>query len=720
MGILAEVCVPEILPHINNPDNHKFPLSRFPSEMASELAAGRPYGGPVHQVLQSRPTLLEAFLNQRNPLLSFELFPIFDRDRWWGSIGFDDCDEPRSWHEQEVVILRTAAEMIGNTVQRWQAEEHLHETLSRLEERVKERTIEIAQTNTDLREEIQERKRFQDELEERLEIERTLANISVRLLSPMDLIPAIQKTLEDVGRIAGADRVVFNQLSHRLNNTVAELIEWHAPDIPPIHENLARYLDITYQWFRHHFEGSRSIYIQDLSNIPDGSQSDKETFNADGINSLLLIPVLLDDNLAGVIACSNPQLPIFKSSENIHTTEVIASMLSGLLYREMLLNTLEEKVAERTRELSAFFDMAILAGEAEELSDIMQSALVKIMETSASEAAVIHLYDEDQKVMRLNAQRGLSRDVLAQLQKIHLDEAMMSWIKDGGDDILLPDAALLPAAFEIPLFLSASHIALRARGKLQGLLSCYRLSDRPFSHYQEVFLNAICEQLGMAVENHRLRLKAEEVATIQERQRLARELHDAVSQSIYSLTLFARSGRDALDAGDRAKLQDSLAQIETNSQIALKEMRLLLYQLRSLALTEGGLVQAIESRFGLVERRLGIQASIHIDESLEFDTEAEQELFRLLTEALNNVLKHAAASQVSVSMLSENDHIALVVSDNGSGFDPAGAFDGMGLQNIRDRVSALGGRMDISSQPELGTRLRVELPRLSVSPGEGE
>jgi signal transduction histidine kinase len=536
----------------------------------------------------------------------------------------------------------------------------------------------------------------------------------------MDLIPAIQKTLEDAGRIVGADRVVFIQLSNRLDNTVAELIEWHAPAVPPVQENLARYLDTTYPWFRHHFDGSKSIYIQDVSSIPDGSPSDQEMLDASGINSLLIIPVLMDDNLAGAIACSNPDLPRFESSENIHTTEVIASMLSSLLYREVLLNTLEEKVAERTRELSAFFDMAILAGEAEELSDIMQAALAKIMEISASEAAAIHLYDEDQNVMRMNAQRGLPRDVLTRLQKIHLDESAMSWIKDGGDDILLPDTALLPAAFDIPLFLSSSHIALRARGKVQGLLSCYRLSDRPFSHYQEVFLNAICEQLGMAVENHRLRLKAEEIATIQERQRLARELHDAVSQSIYSLTLFARSGRDALDAGDRAKLQDSLMQIETNSQIALKEMRLLLYQLRSLALTEGGLVQAIESRFGLVERKLGIQASIRIDESLEFDTEAEQELFRLLTEALNNVLKHAAASQVSVSMLAENDHIALVVSDNGSGFDPAGAFDGMGLQNIRERVSALGGRMEISSQPELGTRLRVELPRLAVISGEGE
>jgi signal transduction histidine kinase len=227
-------------------------------------------------------------------------------------------------------------------------------------------------------------------------------------------------------------------------------------------------------------------------------------------------------------------------------------------------------------------------------------------------------------------------------------------------------------------------------------------------------LNAIGEQLGLAVENYRLRLKAEEAATIQERQRLARELHDAVSQSLYSLTLFARSSRDAYEDGNQAKLLESLEQVELNSMAALKEMRLLLYQLRSLALEEGGLAQAIQTRFNLVERRSDIDASIRIDEGIDLTDHAEQELFRLLTEALNNSLKHSGAHQVSVMMQIENDQIVLRINDDGYGFNPAHSYSGMGLQNLRQRTATLGGSMDILSQPGSGTQIRVEIPVANV------
>jgi len=121
----------------------------------------------------------------------------------------------------------------------------------------------------------------------------------------------------------------------------------------------------------------------------------------------------------------------------------------------------------------------------------------------------------------------------------------------------------------------------------------------------------------------------------------------------------------------------------------------------------------------LVERRLGIKASVNVDESIGLTPQAEQELFRIVTEALNNALKYARASQVHVTLQSEKDQAVLEVQDNGSGFDPTGAFAGMGLQNMRERTYALGGHMVISSQPGSGTRIRVEIPQLNILAGEG-
>jgi len=551
-------------------------------------------------------------------------------------------------------------------------------------------------------------------------IESTLAKISARLLSPMELKAAIQETIADLGLIMQASRVALIQFPASSTKAISEVIEWHALGTLPLPNELERQLNSTYPWFRNQLDGNKTVYIKDLSALPEAAHSLAELLTGREADSLLLLPLIMDFRLAGVIACSNPHLSASKISENIQSGEVVASMLGSLLHREALLNTLEDKMAERTRELSAFFDLAMLSGEAQEISDIMQPALVKIMEINACEAALIHVYEEDQRSLKLVAQRGFPKRYLSQLQRISLDESMMAWIEDvgSGDGFDSSVTPVVPEVFAFPEYHSASRILLRARGRTQGFLSCYWLADVPFNPYQVTFLSAIGEQLGMAVENYRLRLKAEEVATIQERQRVARELHDAVSQTLYSLTLFARSGRDALDVGDQTKLLDSLEQVEMNSLAALKEMRLLLYQLRSLALEEGGLVQAVESRFNLVERRLGIQADINMGPRVELTGQVEQELFRLVTEALNNTLKHAGASRVSVSLQLENDQVVLVVSDNGRGLDPSRVNIGLGLQNMRERASALGGRFEIVSQPGGGTQIRVEIPQLHMQPWE--
>lgn len=719
MGILAEACAQEIQPHLNNPVNQKFPWSRLPMEMFASLGAGRPHGGPVERVFASTPLLLEAFLNQTRPLLSIQTLPIFLNDQWWGFIGLDDCESPRKWDEDEILMLRTAAEMIESTFRRWAAEKSLRETLENLEQRVYERTIELTQANTELRHEIHERQRFQDELEERLEIERTLANISTRLLSPLEVSEAMNEILADLGAIMQASHVVFTWLLKDSIEMPEEIIVWHAPQAQSLSNNLAISMNAGNNWLGSLLDSQQSVYLEDLPEHPINRQADLHQLFGMEVNAMLVTPLYLENHLAGVIACINPKLTKAKILENIQLLEVVAGLLGSLLRREALLNTLEEKVAERTRELSAFFDMVMLAGEAQELSDIMHPALVKVMEISASQAAIIHLFDEDQSAMKLIAQRGFAKEYLSQLQTINLDESLMAWLINSSVDIWSSGSTNHPDAFDIPQFQSDTHIPLRARGKILGLLSCYRTSEITFYPYQVLFLNAIGEQLGLAVESYRLRLKTEEIATIQERQRLARELHDAVSQSLYSLTLFARSGRDAFEVGNQAKLLESLEQVEMNSLTALREMRLLLYQLRSLALEEGGLKQAIKARFDLVERRSGIEASIRIDEGIELNTRAEQELFRLVIEALNNALKHSGASQVSVILEIENHLVVLKVSDNGIGFNPFLAYTGMGLQNMRQRTSTLGGRIDLHSQPGNGTQIRVEIPILNVLAQDG-
>jgi signal transduction histidine kinase/HAMP domain-containing protein len=715
VGMQAEVCAPDIPPHIHNLVNQKTPWSLLPKEMSSALEAGNPYGGPVEQAFASAPTYLENFLHQSPPLLSVQTFPIFYNNQWWGFVGYDDCETRREWDEAEILSLRTASEMIGNTLNRWQAEDYLHDALIHLEERVQERTIELAQTNAELRYENFERKHFQTQLEERLKIEEALAEISARLVSPVQPDVATQKTIADLGQILQANRVVFIETPFGANQMIGEINEWTSPGTPPFQSNWRQNLDLIYTMFQTRSEQNKAIYF-DIVTLPKAAKAERRLLNKMEVDSLIILPVNIENHLTGVIVCSNMNQPMPIIAERIPFGEMVASMLGRMLQRDALLNMLEEKVAERTHELSTLFDMAILSSEAHEISEIMQPALSKVMEISFSEAGLLHLYDNEKHTFELVAMRGIPHELHSKFPTSLSEDLLMEWqasiFEGNGAETFISSTA--PEDFMLAGFQTAIHIPLRARGKNQGLLSCYRQEKITYNPYQISLLNAIGEQLGMVVENHRLRLRAEEVATIQERQRLARELHDAVSQSVYSLTLFARSSRDALEVGDQVKLSDSLEQLELNSLAALKEMRLLLYQLRSVALEEGGLVQALNTRFDLVERKSGIQAFMNIDESIELSNHVEQELFRLITEALNNALKHAGANQVSVSLQTAGDRIVVEVWDNGHGFDLNQVDPGMGLQNMRERTSGLGGCFEIASLPTGGAHIRVEIPSYTL------
>jgi signal transduction histidine kinase len=200
-------------------------------------------------------------------------------------------------------------------------------------------------------------------------------------------------------------------------------------------------------------------------------------------------------------------------------------------------------------------------------------------------------------------------------------------------------------------------------------------------------------------------------AIIAERERLARELHDSVTQSLYSLSLFAEWGEGLLAAGEVQDARERMARIGEISQQALREMRLLLYELRPSALQEDGLVGALESRLAAVERRVGIEADLRTDLAVNLPSHVEECLYRIAQEALNNALKHAEASEVTVRVQADESLVFLEVTDSGVGFDPTIVnSDGrLGLASMRTRARRLGGDLKLISELGQGTTVRVEI-----------
>ena len=207
--------------------------------------------------------------------------------------------------------------------------------------------------------------------------------------------------------------------------------------------------------------------------------------------------------------------------------------------------------------------------------------------------------------------------------------------------------------------------------------------------------------------------RAEELAVVEERSRLARELHDSVTQSLHSSTLLAEAGQRLASSGDIERARGYLIRIGEISQQALKEMRLLVYELRPLALSGVGLVGALQQRLDAVERRSGVEVQLSIEEEIELPENTEEGLYWIAMEALNNALKHANPTTVKVSLSLVEKRaipcIELAIIDDGIGFDPdeKTSEGGMGLVSMKERIDKLGGELTIVSKPGEGTQVKA-------------
>jgi signal transduction histidine kinase len=255
-------------------------------------------------------------------------------------------------------------------------------------------------------------------------------------------------------------------------------------------------------------------------------------------------------------------------------------------------------------------------------------------------------------------------------------------------------------------------VPLVIAGEIYGALVLYYAQPRAFDEEEVSLAVVFADQAALAIENARLHQRAAEAAVVQERARLARELHDSVTQSLYSLTLLAEGWRRLEAAGRLEDADDPLTELGEIAQQALKEMRLMVYELRPPALEQEGLLGALHVRLGAVEQRAGVEARLLAQEIVDLPAPIEEGLYRIAIEALNNALKHASATAVTVHVRADAGRVVLEVVDDGVGFDVAlnAHSPGMGLHTMRERAEELGGTLAIHSAPGKGTSIVARVP----------
>ncbi|MEU1132724.1 GAF domain-containing sensor histidine kinase [Streptomyces sp. NPDC005900] len=233
-----------------------------------------------------------------------------------------------------------------------------------------------------------------------------------------------------------------------------------------------------------------------------------------------------------------------------------------------------------------------------------------------------------------------------------------------------------------------------------------------FTAQDEELLSLLAQHAAIALTNARLYERSRELTIAEERSRLAHELHDAVSQKLFSLRLTAQAAAALVDR-DPSRAKGELHQVAALAAEAADELRAAVVELRPTALDEDGLVATLRTHIQVLHRAHSAQVTFESNGVRALPASQEEALLRVAQEALHNALRHSGAERVTVSLGKRGAGAVLRVTDDGRGFDPMAirrAGRHLGLVSMRDRASGVGGRLTVESEPGKGTTIEMEVP----------
>lgn len=387
--------------------------------------------------------------------------------------------------------------------------------------------------------------------------------------------------------------------------------------------------------------------------------------------------------------------------------------------------SLEKKVAERTHELATLNAIAARVSGSLDLNEIMADALERIMELTGMEHGIAYRIEggEDKAAnagtqaseahLRVMAFRGLPPGFADLADGLPLRQSAAGVAGSRGEPVIWT-LAELPTEEKVRERIAALGveqviaIPLMAKGQLVGSLNLSTNQSRSYPPEQISFLKTIGQQIGVAVENAHLYEKAEETAVTAERSRLARELHDAVTQTLFSANLIA----DVTPSIWKRNPDEGMKNLEELRQLtrgALAEMRTMLLEMRPESLERSDIKSLLTQLADAFIGRVRVPVSLAIQGGCELTHEVKIVFYRVAQEALNNIAKHSGARQVELHLECQPGQMSMLIKDDGLGFDPDSIKpDHLGIAIMRERANSIGAGFKIESQPGQGTTVELD------------
>lgn len=426
--------------------------------------------------------------------------------------------------------------------------------------------------------------------------------------------------------------------------------------------------------------------------------------------SELTVPIIVKGSVIGVLDIQSDRLNDFDQTD----LEFIQSLANqtGIAIENARLYKMARHRAEQFRVITEVSQQITSILDINELLD----RLVKLVQRTFSYYHIeIGLIEGDEIVYYVGAgelweQPGFQ----ANPDRIQVGkEGITGWVAEFGKPLIVPDVGRESRYIHIEGCRTQSELAVPIITNKQviGVLDVEsdRLDD--FDETDLEVMTLLANQAGIAIENARLYKNAKKAAALEERQHLARELHDSVTQSLYGITLYSQAAAGHLAMDHYEQVDRYLDEINETSMEALAEMRLLIYQLRPPVLEKEGLLTALQARLTAVEGRAGVKTHLKAELVDRLPFAMEEGLYHIAQEALNNALKHSHARSVNIALCQNGPVITLEIVDNGIGFDVAKAYQEgkMGLPDMDEHAVELGGRLAVTSEPGKGTRVKVDV-----------
>lgn len=446
----------------------------------------------------------------------------------------------------------------------------------------------------------------------------------------------------------------------------------------------------------------------------------------EGCRSALVIPITAPHIPPAVLIIYRTDVHVFTKAE-IDLATSFANQAAIALEHAILFSLTDAELQKQVRSLSALNRVGHTVSQSLVINDVLDNAMNAVLEVMPADACWIYLQRETESFLRLRAQSGLPGEVAERVRDRHVrhNQGVMGQVAASGEAILLEAADLNPEDWPDDPVISETRwqslaaAPLLAKEKLIGVLGIGTYASRAFTETEVELLQAIGDQMAIAVVNARLYRLSGELATLEERNRVAREIHDTLAQGFTGILV-------QLQAAERLSLKNPTAALQNLQEArelareSLQEARRSVLNLRPTTLENHTLDEAIAMQASQFEAKTGIKTHFVVEGyPSALDPRVEKNLYRITQEALANVNQHAEASRVSVTLAFQEDSVNLTITDNGKGLNGqldhlselAGSKNGhFGLLGIKERARIVNGTAYIESPETGGTIIRVVIP----------